>query len=314
MKNLLEQRAFMQFARKIGPLFKKHPGHPELLNLKRMYVISDYRNNYESALASPALKNVFLIAPDIRNCKAGALNENALMMIKNHMLYLRRLAGLTDTVVFREDWNSMAQQAALMMHAADRLSHQPGRSWSCYTKEGAMAASRGNLSLGTAMLHALDAQILDNGAGNEMCGHRRWILNPENRVFGFGSTGNAACLMVFGHEGKQPISNTGFTKDQFITWPAEDFFPYELMPARWSFSLSKADFSDARVSLIQDGRKIQIKKEKPNDGYGINTLVWTPLMKLKAGKVCAVKIERVKIGGVMKNYSYQITPVQASSE
>src|SRR5690606_19025419 len=64
---------------------------------------------------------------------------------------------------------------------------------------------------------------------NVEVGHRAWILRPETKVMGNGSTHNTNALWVVDSANRA-------TSPQLTTWPAAGFFPSEFVPSsrRWS--------------------------------------------------------------------------------
>ena len=61
-----------------------------------------------------------------------------------------------------------------------------------------------------------------------------------------------------------------------MAWPPQGFVPYTLIFPRWSVSYPDADFSQAIVSMTEDGETLTVTQEPVHGLYGENTLVWTP--------------------------------------
>lgn len=313
LKAQLDKSDFSGFSGQIRSALNEFPENKELLELKKSFVIKDYNAN---VLNAGSVSKLFDKSPDIKKCQSGNVSQEANSAIIKRINYLRRLAGIYDSCVLDPVLNKKAQFAAHMMEANNTLSHAPKSTWKCYNKDGADAASKSNLSLGYGFLEALMGQIEDDGAGNHACGHRRWILNPDNNVFGHGSTNESMCLYTVSTYNKSLSKSTGFKDTQFIAWPSKDYFPQDLVPVRWSFSLKDADFSAAQVGVTSDGKSIKLSKEKLEQGYAVNTLVWSMSQKTEAGKTYVVKISNVKVysyklgKNVTKSFQYQVTTVK----
>ncbi|MEZ4805366.1 MAG: CAP domain-containing protein [Bacteroidia bacterium] len=293
LKKLLKEKSYSAFSQLMQRSLQAHPNHTELLKLKKQFVIDDYKNEFLQS--SSASTNYFIKPPSIGKCFEGKLSNEAYNKVLSRINYLRRLAGVNDSCSFNEIFNSHCQSAALMMEANDALDHFPKSNWKCYTKNGASVAGKSNLSLGNGFEDALMSQMKDDGQSNFACGHRRWILNPENLVFGFGSTKQAMCLKVIGDlKGKVDVKSESING---IAWPSKDFFPIDLLPTRWSYSLKLADFSKAKVTVMSEGKSLSVKTEKLAVGYALNTLVW----KLNTTLVDANKTFQVSIGNVYVN-------------
>lgn len=277
----------------------QHPGNSELLKLKKQWILDDYKVSYKNA----KIKNVkekYSTKYNLKKCQEGVLSEEALVAMKDILAYMRRVAGVNDSIFWNKEDNKAAQKTALMMDASSMLSHQPDRKFKCYSSAGAAAAANSNLSLGYGWDKALKGQMDDEGTSNYFCGHRRWILNPFNLRFAFGSTEDAMALKVFGDFANAKTN----TYDSLpICWPAADYFPYDLSPKRWSFSLANADFSRASVRLSIKNKTVPIKLERNEIGYAINTIVWQIRGELQKSVVYDVVISNVKIGTGKKQQS-----------
>lgn len=164
-----------------------------------------------------------------------------------------------------------------MMSRNNNLSHDPPATWSCYTADGAEAAGSSNLSLGNYGWNAVSGQVRDNGANNSAVGHRRWILYPQTQTMGTGdipptaSYSAANALWVFDdHYGTARPA----TREAYVAWPPPGHVPYQVVPARWSFSYASANFSTATVAMTRAGNPVPVAIQPVQNGYGENTLAW----------------------------------------
>ncbi len=191
--------------------------------------------------------------------------------------YFRAMAGVPADISFADLFSNKAQQAALMMSRNNSLSHEPPASWSCYTAGGAEAAGKSNLSLGNYGWNAVSGQVRDNGSNNTAVGHRRWLLYPQTETMGTGDIPSAAsysaanALWVF--DGNYGTSRPA-TREAYVAWPPPGHVPYQVVPARWSFSYANANFSAATVSMTRAGNPVPVTIQPVQNGYGENTLAW----------------------------------------
>ena len=313
---LLEAQKFSEFAPLLRKSLQQFPGNARLMELKKQFVIKDYKAN---VLKQQYLSEdkYFEKQPSSQSCHPGTVNALGHSIVLQRLNYIRRLAGLYDSCVFDPELNKKCQAAAHMMDANNHLDHSPKSNWKCYSKDGASAAGSSNLSLGYAFVDALMGQMTDDGSGNAACGHRRWILNPYNNVFGHGSTANAMTLSVFGSANPKLVKKTGFSDSGFVSWPTADYFPADLMPERWSFSYADADFSQAKVTVSLNGKPLKVRLEPVKNGYGMNTVVWVVDGTVQADKVYTVSISNVKIvkgwgkraTTSVRNFAYKVTPL-----
>ena len=254
---------------------------------------------------------------NIERCQAGELAADYLDAIALRVNFFRAMAGVPAAIIFNEEYNHKAQQAALMMSANNTLNHNPPSSWLCYTEEGAQAAENSNLSLGSMGPQSITELTADGGNNNAAVGHRRWILFPPTEVMGSGSVAgtellpDTTVLWVFDDSMNNPRPET---REAFVSWPPSGFVPYQLVFPRWSFSYPQADFSLARVSMQQQGTPIQITLEPPNNpGMGDNTIVWIPDITLTTPPTTdisyTVKITKVMINGKSQDFEYTVTVI-----
>lgn len=215
------------------------------------------------------------------NGQRGTVSPEWQTATRYRVNFFREMAGVPADVTFDPELDTAAQQAALMMSAAGQLSHTPGPSWPWYTVEGADAAYKSNLALGSAGPEAITGYVSDFGGFNAGVGHRRWLLYPHTSVMGNGDVPGdidqglqaANVLWVIPDSfGERPP-----TRDEFVAWPPRGHVPATLVFARWSFAYPGADFSNATVSMESGGQSIPVALE-PYDGrfIGEPTLVWVP--------------------------------------
>ena len=216
---------------------------------------------------------------DIVNGVAGANLPAFDDAVLRRINFFRAMAGVPASVVPDAVYAAKAQQAALMMSANRQLSHTPPSTWTFYTADGAEAAKNSNLALGYAGPAAIDGLIFDTGANNAPAGHRRWFLYPQTKRMG---TGNVPSTQGFPASDATWVIDSSYgtarpsTRDDFVAWPPQGYVPYSLVPARWTFSHSTANFSTATVTLIRDGVPVPTRIESRQSGFGENTIVWIP--------------------------------------
>lgn len=308
----IQASKFTQASNDLRKYLLLYPANTELLKLKRQLVLADYKAN---VLSQSSIELLMERNKNINKCDAGKVSAESDKQLLQRINYVRRLAGIYDSCVLDPALNKKAQHAAYMMDVNNQLSHTPSSSWKCYTKEGAGTAGSSNLSLGYGFIDALMGQIEDDGLGNDAVGHRRWILNPENNVFGHGSTDNAMCLYVIGTYNKTFSKAISIPDTQFVAWPAADYFPLKLVSERWSFSLKGAEFEQASVTVNAAGKPLKVVKEKPAYGYAMNTLVWKVPGVASVNVTYTVRIKNVKVYNAdlgkyqMKSFTYNVTPV-----
>lgn len=246
---------------------------------------------------------------NVSSGNAGTTSQTFKEDVRRRVNYYRALSGLPADIVFNATKSAKCQKAALMMSANNSLSHDPPTSWTFYTADGKEAAGKSNLLMGNYGPAAVDGYMVDPGAGNEIVGHRRWLLYQRAREMGTGdipqngSFNAVNSLWVIGDFKSAPPA-------RFVAWPNEGYTPAPLVPARWSLSYPGADFSTASVSMNLNGVNVATTVvSRTDNGYGDNTLVWQPAslpVNVTDDLPCVVTVSGIKGAGVPASKSYVV--------
>jgi Secretion system C-terminal sorting domain/Viral BACON domain/Cysteine-rich secretory protein family/Putative binding domain, N-terminal len=281
-------------------------------------IIAAYQTNYVgSAIANQAELGW---NGDAASCKPGTISAVAQAKTLQRINYFRKLAGLQD-VTFDNTLSANCQAGALILDANDKLTHQATSSWKCYTPVGATALTKCNTIYGSlpyspnatasgAMKLFMDDYLTYSPKNNQEVGHRRWILYSRAKTFSHGATDQADALWVVG-----TFSYTAAIP-AFIAYPPKGYMPRSLLVPRWSFGIPTADFSAAKVTVLDDtDNSLAIVQYPAVNGYGDNTVSWDiPVAALTftstEDKVFKVTVSGVKIAGVVqKDYKYNVVAI-----
>jgi uncharacterized protein YkwD len=186
------------------------------------------------------------------SCAVGTESAASTAATLDSVNAMRSLVGAAP-VTLDATLNRKALAAALMMRAQGDLSHSPGPEWRCWSADGAEAAGSSNLFLGASGARAVEGFVDDEGIGS--LGHRRWVLNPEARTFGTGSTGSSNALWVFGPGSVTVPDRTA------VAWPPAGWVAAPWLFADWSVEIVEADvagLSRAQVAVTIDGRPVTV--------------------------------------------------------
>ena len=301
------------------------PGWERAMELARLPGSGPLTVNPQDRAASRAFFTAYYLAPDAAinwtgdrsTCIAGDTDLSFRDAVLLRLNYYRAMAGVPATVTFSDTYNAMDQQAALMMSANGQLSHSPPTDWTCYSPDGAQAASQSNLALGYFGRNAIDGYMKDPGSGNGFVGHRRWILYPQSQIMGTGDipppgwVANALWVIDYAHysDPRPP------TREEFVAWPPPGYVPYQVVFPRWSFAYAGADFSSATVTMTQGGAAVPVAVEALATGYGENTMAWIPLglgssqswPKPSRDTSYWVTISNISIGAGTRTVTYKVT-------
>ena len=204
----------------------------------------------------------------VGGCNQGTIDSEIQNKVVDRINYFRRNAGVPE-VLFDEATNEYCQKAALMMTANNALSHEPSKTWRCWSSEGAYAAKH-SLLIKEANTSMAVTYIMDDK--NPSAGNRRWLLYPNGRVYGHGSTNDYAVIWALDDSG---TTDTAEYMNKPISWPPKGYLPQLMLMENWTFSLY-ADLVNATVIVSQDGKPLDVNLQPYVAGYGAPTLVFNP--------------------------------------
>ena len=265
---------------------------------------------------------------NIATCDAGDTSSDYRAATLRRINWFRAMAGVPAAIQFDATFNARAQQAAMLMSANNQLSHFPPSTWRCYNAVAVEAAGKSNLGLGYSGADAVASGYMrEPGASNAPVGHRRWVLHPQTRVMGTGDVRDSIAAQT-------PLTNALWVqdanifsarpavRDDFVAWPPNGYAPYTTVFPRWSFSYPKADFSQATVTMTENGAPIATRKEPVVNGFGENTLVWLPgsyvdgmtWVKPASDTVYLVQVGNVVVDGKARSFAYRTTVFDPGQE
>jgi hypothetical protein len=234
--------------------------------------------------------------------------------VRRRINFYRALGGLPADITFDAVKSAKDQAAALMFSANELLSHSPSASWTWYSADGAQAAGASNIALGLYGPDAIDGYIRDDGGGNEVVGHRRWLLYPRARIMGTGDIPPAPGYPATGHPASNACWVFGDFKASapaaFIAWPNVGYCPLPLVPQRWSLSYPGAGFASATVTMTQGATPVPVQViSRTDNGYGDNSVVWEPQglpSSLVSDLPFSVTVSGITGSGVPSSHSYTV--------
>ena len=239
----------------------------------RLLAKEDFYQNYFNTRTQGKDINGEEIPPYIWNGRSGGCDEGIVdfeiqSKVADRINYFRRNAGVPE-VLFDEATNEYCQKAALMMTANNKLEHDPPRNWRCWSNDGAYAAKH-SLLIKDANTSLAVTYIMDDK--NPTAGNRRWLLYPNGKVYGHGSTNDYAVIWALDDSGS---ADTAEYMDIPVAWPPKGHVPQLMLFTNWTFSIYR-DLTNAKVEVTQDGKVLEVQVEPFLRGYGAPTLVFKP--------------------------------------
>jgi uncharacterized protein YkwD len=257
----------------------------------------------------------FKKTPAQGNCFEGELAAETKTNVLNFLNYIRELHGLQPVVYSAKD-DIAAQKGAFIIAVNGGLTHDPPKSWKCWSKEGHSGCSTSNIIGGTnapfTPCEAVRYWLID--AGTEGLGHRRWLLDPFLKTIAYGHVETSgrygATLKVIGNEEQAAAVD-------YVAYPYHEY-PALLIDMNWYLSFSvvqdrknawnngSVDFSSAAVTMTaESGNKLKVTAvAHDNQGFGVpNLLVWK-VKGLEKGTRYTVNVRNVKTGTGKRDYEY----------
>jgi hypothetical protein len=241
---------------------------------------------------------------------AGTTSATFKEDVRRRINFYRALSGLPGDITFDSVKSAKCQEAALMFARNSDLSHTPPNTWIYYTQNAYDAANASNIALGTYGPGSVDAYMRDDGGGNEVVGHRRWLNFSRAQEMATGDVAaespyySANAIWVIGNFKAAPTP-------KFVAWPNSGYVPFSLVPARWSLSYPGAGFGSATVTMTQGVTNIPTTIiSRTTTNVGDNTIVWEPTgMPAFSGTDTTYNITVASISGsgVPTSHSYTVT-------
>ncbi len=250
----------------------------------------------------------------VQGCVPGSISLAFQEWTISRINFLRAMAGVSGNTTLDSTRSASEQAAALIMEANNTLTHAPTPNMTCYSQAGYDGASSSNLAYGTPNVgDSIGIYMSEPGAGNQVLGHRRWILYSAKGKFGLGQTNAASALWAFDSSGTGGAPNG-------IPWPPRGWVPLDLFPTlftstqRWSFGLPGADFLSASVTVLLNGAPVSVNVvSRTDNGYGDNTIVWEMPAGHTVVKGSAYDVAISGIGGASaSSVAYQVRPFDSA--
>ncbi|MCI8455374.1 MAG: hypothetical protein HFE84_12305 [Lachnospiraceae bacterium] len=206
--------------------------------------------------------------------EAGKLSEDAVQNGLNALNFVRFVAGVSSDVTIDGTYEELTQKGAVLMHSVNTMAHsikpKPSNMQDDFYQDGNSTLGKSNIAYGSIMpnlaYNVINQWMYDGNSDSNRAtvGHRRWCLNPNMAMTGFGSSGGYSAMYAMDHNGSPD------TENGYVLWPAE-VMPYNYFKGPWSVSLDrnelKADL-DAVVTLEYEGKTYQLSSSEGDSQNG----------------------------------------------
>ena len=258
---------------------------------------------------------------DVETCVPGTTSGDYRDGVVQRLNWYRSAAGLHG-VSENATHTAAAQHVALAYLANERYDFSP--STACFTAEAERGANQGVATLGRSGLGAIDAYISSDGRHNL----RRNLLTPHLRQVGVGHASDPGSryrrsFMLYADYGDAWNAARPAVREVrgFVAWPPAGFFPDDLVPRKWSFSLANAAYSEAAVTVADHAGPLPVTVISEDDWYREHSLVWE--VDISAAEVRArrptgadhcftVRLEGVRVdNAVQAPFEYAVCTIEA---
>jgi len=240
---------------------------------------------------------------DAAKCAPGTIDPEVRARALRFVNFHRYLADLPPLAI-EPSWEPAAAECALLAHANGKLSHDPPKSWRCWSELGAKTSAV-SLVANRSASAAMEAYFEDPGNETTMV-HRRWLLSGALSTIAIGSTDRYSCVMLEGpRSGKTPEGDATRT---WAAWPPPGPVPIALFENErldtmgWTLQ-SDEDLGDARVTVTVAGvvRRVVTSKLEPRAGSRSAVRFVPDGWKTEAGKRYEVRVR----GDVVLDYAVE---------
>ena len=210
-----------------------------------------------------------------KKCNYGTMPDSTIQKMTDRINYFRQNAGVRDIVTFNKTQAQKCQEASVMYSPVGVFTREPTpETHLCFSQNAAEAAMFGQAIKDNNP--AIAATVLMSDEKSEELYNRQYILAPNARYYGFGSSENNSVFWMV-HPNDRLMDSVYYTKN-FISWPPQGYCPKMFLFTKWSFSMM-GDLSKATVEISSkslDKVKCNNVKIEKAPMLPFSTLVFSP--------------------------------------
>lgn len=274
---------------------------------------SDQADFYGLNLINPESEEIFEDKPivDLSDLNMGALSNNAQMDALHIVNTARFASGITNELIIADDKAQFAQAATMINRLNSESNHYPhvpqglAINSQAYV-DGAYGAQNSNLAASFNLLDSVLEYIKDDlGSENQLeVGHRRWVLNPQASLVGFGQTEDFNAMFVNNDD------YAGQNADIVYAYPSEIAIS-EFHSDGSSLSLmfgENFDISNANVEVLDLATGDFTNQVNVDESFkgNVKAITFGYGMDYQAGTKLEVKVNGIRKNGVDYPINYTI--------
>ena len=268
--------------------------------------------------------DIYSDIPDVGSCVSGTPTDSEKQKVLDRINYIRSIHHL-EPVSYNPDDDTIAAECSLIIAANKELSHQPEKTWKCWSQEAYDGCSSSNIFIQwanydispTDSTTIVDSFMTDENV--DTLGHRRWLIDPWLASISFGRADDyenfiIGSAIVIDNQ-KQNIADSDL---EYVAYPFEEY-PQELYndDVMMSFSVIKDKFNKSANGMNINLSSAVIAITNPNnktmkvknilfdtDGYGVpNNIRWFT-EEIKPNVRYNVTVSNIIVNNVSTLYQY----------
>ncbi len=259
---------------------------------------------------------------DVSACEPGTTSDEYRSGVVQRFNWYRAAAGLGE--VSENAAHTVIAQHATLMHLANEQ-YTLSQDAKCFTAEAERISRNALGLLGRTGAAAVDIAVRSDLRHNL----RRNVLTPHLGQIGVGHTSNPdspyrVSFMLYMDYGDAWNAARPRVREArgFVAWPPAGFVADDLVPRKWSFSLSNADYSGADVTVADHVGTLPVTVVSQDDWFREHSLTWA--VDISAAGVRArrptdadhcftVRLDGVRVSGVTQQpFEYAVCVVNTA--
>ncbi len=210
-----------------------------------------------------------------KKCNYGSMPDSTVQKVTDRINYFRQNAGVKEIVTYNKLQAQKCQEASVMYAPVGVFTREPTpETHLCYSNNAVEAAQFGQAVKDNNP--AIAATVLMSDEKSEELYNRQYILAPNAKYYGFGSSENNSVFWMVNPNDK--LLDSAFYTKNFISWPPQGYCPKMFLFDKWSFSMM-GDLSKATVEISSkslDKIKCTSVKVEKAPMLPFSTLIFTP--------------------------------------
>lgn len=234
-------------------LQENFPKNAQLDSFKKRLALRDFEIRYKGSSISNPKSGTGGKLPSTgwtglsKRCMVGTMPAETQQKIVDRVNYFRQHAGIKQTIEIDEERRQKCQEASVMYAPVGVFTRVPTpETHICYSLKAAEAAAYSQVIKDPNP--AIAITVLTSDIKSEELFNRQYILAPNARGIGFGSSeNNTVVWMVEPNETLNKVDSAYYAK-RFISWPPAGYCPRMFFFQKWSIS-GPIDFEGVTVSI-----------------------------------------------------------------